>query len=80
MSESTKPETGIIEIPITWTCHICKRERPDEKISVYRSDISVDFGLSQNLVHQNVRYCNDNQQCIEKVKTFRFITVKKPFI
>jgi hypothetical protein len=58
---------------LTWTCHICKRERPDAMISVFKTDISAEIGLSGgSVLEQNVRYCNDNPDCTEKAKTFRF--------
>ncbi len=49
---------------LTWTCHICKKERPDKKISVQTNE--ADLGK------ENVRYCNDNDDCREKAKTFSF--------
>lgn len=57
----------------TWTCHICKKERQDSRISVYSSTIVTPGGLEMK---QNVRYCNDNPDCIEKAKTHSFIGVK----
>ena len=62
----------IIESLHTWTCHICNRERPDDKISVYKTDISTEMHLPSGSASQYVRYCNDNPDCIEKAKTFRF--------
>jgi hypothetical protein len=52
-----------------WTCHICGRERMDERISVIvhkRKIAGVPFD-------ENVRYCNDDMECTEKAKTFSFI-------
>ena len=54
----------------TWTCHICKRERPDDKISVSSKAIRIDGRI---VGQQNIRYCNDNPECIEGVKTFSFL-------
>jgi hypothetical protein len=51
---------------LTWTCHICGKERPDDKISVH-SEIDMGSGITMT---QNVRYCNDNEDCINKAKTF----------
>ena len=56
----------------SWTCHICGEERPDEKISVYITDLSKSKNLPIGTFKQNVRYCNDKEDCIEKVKTFSF--------
>lgn len=53
----------------TWTCHICKRERPDAAISV-RRHVTVTNGIEMT---QNVRYCNDDPDCIKGAETFRFI-------
>jgi len=55
---------------MTWTCHVCGRERPDDKISVWSS--STADPLTGIKMTQNVRYCNDNQECIEAVKRFSF--------
>ena len=56
---------------LEWTCHICNRRRPDEKISVVSTDTSHERGLPVGTIKQNVRYCNDNQDCIEKAITYR---------
>lgn len=53
---------------LSWTCHICGEERPDAKISVYKSDISEDYNLPDGIMFQNVRYCNDNIDCSEKAQ------------
>jgi hypothetical protein len=56
---------------LTWTCHVCGKERPDDKISVYSSEKEVgDTGVKMT---QNVRYCNDNPDCIEKAPTIDFL-------
>lgn len=51
-----------------WLCHICKQERPDSKISV----LSKSLGIPGVEAKQNVRYCNDRQECVEGAKTFSF--------
>ena len=56
---------------LTWTCHICKEERPDDKISVRTSPLLTADG--KEIGSQNIRYCNDKIDCIEKSKTFKFI-------
>lgn len=61
---------------MTWTCHICGAERPDEKISVYTTDTSADFNLPPGTMKTNVRYCNDNPDCIEAAKTYSFFEKK----
>lgn len=53
----------------TWTCHVCGEERPDEKISVQNNHIKI--GIEEFDCIENVRYCNDNQECAEKAKTYR---------
>ncbi len=55
---------------LTWTCHICKKERLDKNISVCQSPLIVD---GVKIGNQNVRYCNDNIDCAEKSKTFSFM-------
>jgi hypothetical protein len=60
---------------LTWICHICGRERPDDKISVYSSRVETINGKPiEAEVTQNVRYCNDNPDCIEKSTTYSFFT------
>lgn len=56
----------------TWRCHICGDERPDACISVNTRDMSADYNLPAGTMKQNVRYCNDKKECIEKAKTFSF--------
>ncbi len=56
-------------LPITWTCHICGKERPDEKISVAVHDSSDLYNAKEGTVTSNVRYCNDNQDCEDKAKS-----------
>jgi len=62
---------------VTWKCHICGRIRPDNRISVWRSDLTQKFLQGKGLMKQNVRFCNDNPDCKEKAKTFRFFPKKK---
>lgn len=55
---------------LTWKCHICEKERPDSKISVFSKPIIINgrvFG------EQNIRYCNDSEECIRKAQDFSFI-------
>ena len=55
---------------LTWTCHICLRERPDDKISVVSKPLIVG---GQRMGMQNIRYCNDNPDCIAKARDYSFI-------
>ena len=52
---------------LTWTCHICKKERPDRFISVHTKEMKELPGAKVN-----IRYCNDNPECVEGTKTFSF--------
>lgn len=52
----------------TWTCHVCGNERPDDKISVYSTDVA----LGPVKARQNVRYCNDRPECVEGAKHVEF--------
>lgn len=45
---------------LTWKCHVCKDERPDDKISVYSITRTFPNGIK---VKTNVRYCNDRPEC-----------------
>lgn len=55
---------------LTWTCHICKKERPDDKISVVTKPLIISGTVVGG---QNVRYCNDNNDCIEKAAHYTFM-------
>lgn len=59
--------------PGTWTCHICKDERPDAMISVYRKPLVGANGVPSRVISENVRYCNDRPECREGASTFSFI-------
>ena len=54
---------------IEWKCHICGETRADRNISVRSTDKSEELGLPSGTFQENVRYCNDNDECIEGSKT-----------
>lgn len=54
---------------LTWKCHICGSERPDAGISVLTK--TIPYGT------QNIRYCNDRTECIEKVVRFSFFKLEE---
>lgn len=58
---------------LRWTCHVCGLERPDRFISVYVTDLSSEKHMPPGTLKQNVRFCNDNPDCIDRAKTFRLI-------
>lgn len=58
---------------ISWTCHVCKDERPDHLISVCKSKVALEGGI---VVDQNVRYCNDRKECIERAPGISFFRSK----
>ena len=55
---------------LTWTCHICKEERPDHLISVLTKPLIIG---GRDCGGQNVRYCNDNDKCRKGAEEFDFI-------
>jgi len=57
-----------------WTCHICGDSRRDSNISVRTHDKSEEYGLPSGTFSENIRYCNDNHDCIEKSKTYSHST------
>lgn len=57
----------------TWTCHICHSERLDEYISVFKKDVSDQYNLRPGVMFENIRYCNDRPDCINRAKTFTFL-------
>lgn len=59
---------------LTWTCHVCGEERPDERISVFSSTQTIP-GTDATMT-QNVRYCNDRPACVEGAKTINFMKGK----
>ncbi len=56
-----------------WICHICGKERDTSKIAVRVSDVSARMNLPWGTILENVRFCSDNPDCIEKSKTKQFI-------
>lgn len=55
---------------LTWTCHVCHAERPDERISVHRKSTVTEGGIR---IQQNVRYCNDRPTCVEGAEKVDFL-------
>jgi hypothetical protein len=59
---------------LTWTCHVCKDERPDSVISVMSFDVVISKpGAPAFSVTQNVRYCNDRPECVAEAPNVRFL-------
>ncbi|GAA4649064.1 hypothetical protein GCM10023116_13380 [Kistimonas scapharcae] len=63
--------------PLEWPCQICKDIRPDDKISVISTDVSSEHGWPEGTMRQNVKYCNDRPDCMEKAKVYRYDTANK---
>ncbi len=55
---------------LSWTCHICKENRPDAAISVHKKPLILH---GQRFGDQNIRYCNDRPACLEGAKEFSFV-------
>ena len=53
---------------MTWECHVCGAERPDEKISVHKVEEWFGIPGMRVPVTANVRYCNDNDMCAFKAQ------------
>jgi hypothetical protein len=68
--ENTEQKNPDQKSALEWTCHVCGKLRPDDKINVY-SRVSTRFGVE---LTENVRYCNDNPDCFERAKTFTFLS------
>jgi MinD superfamily P-loop ATPase len=45
---------------LTWTCHVCGTERPDDAISVLSGQVTIGHRVFAQV---NVRYCNDRLPC-----------------
>jgi len=53
---------------LTWFCDICERQRPDDKISVRKIDISARYGLLPGQAEKRIKYCNDDERCTREAK------------
>lgn len=51
------PSTGL-----SWACHVCGAERPDERISVY---VRSHYFANGVRMRENIRYCNDDPECMQ---------------
>ncbi len=51
--------------PLEWVCAVCEKARPEDKINIYRHILTHDIVDTT----EEIRYCNDNPDCIEQVKT-----------
>lgn len=60
---------------ITWTCHICDDERPDERISVHKQPVRTEMG--DNMVTRNIRYCNDRPECLHGATNMPVLDLRK---
>ena len=54
---------------VTWRCHVCNEERPDDKIDVMKTPLVID---GQRIGDQNVRYCNDRADCFRGSRDVNF--------
>jgi hypothetical protein len=54
----------------TWKCDICKKERPDDKIGVHSTDISLKYDLPVGVMQHNVKYCLDDPHCVGEARVF----------
>ena len=55
---------------LTWTCHVCGENRPDNKIAVFKKPLVIKGNVVGS---QNIRYCIDRPECREGVKTITFV-------
>ncbi len=55
---------------LTWTCHFCKKERPDAVIYVHKTEVSP-------VLTFQLRYCGDNPECFEGVKKIAAEWIKR---
>ncbi len=53
---------------ILFSCSICKKQRPDEKISVLKRDMGKEHGLEPGVMTEHVQYCNDSPACVEEAQ------------
>ena len=62
----------------TWNCDICKKEREDEFISVFKNDVSEKHNLPEGSFVENIKYCNDDLDCSTSVRDYTHFKEKKP--
>lgn len=58
---------------LTWKCEVCHQERPDNKISV----VSRPLILSGISGMENIKYCNDREECKNMAETHRLFELRK---
>jgi len=56
---------------LKWRCHVCGKERPDDKISVLSKPISHPDG--RIIGEQSIRYCNDDPSCVAEARNVDFL-------
>ena len=54
---------------LSWTCHICKENRPDARISVLTKPVEKYKDTEMKIV-ENIRYCNDRPDCAAEAVTY----------
>jgi hypothetical protein len=57
---------------LTWSCHACGEERPDDKIAVYTRVRSIENAGGATF-SENIRYCVDRPDCAAKAQQISFI-------
>lgn len=57
---------------LTWTCHACGEERPDELIAVFTRVHPID-GDEGATFSENVRYCSDRPDCAARAQQISFL-------
>jgi len=60
---------------LKWKCHVCGKERPDDKISVLSKPISLPNG--RVVGEQNIRYCSDDPCCVAGAQNVDFLKKKE---
>lgn len=63
------------EKEMTWTCHVCKKVRPDKKISVFTRTHIFPGGVEMK---ENIRYCKDKDKCRKGAKNIHHVREAKP--
>lgn len=51
---------------IKWSCCVCSKMRPDNKIDTVRHDLSLLNDMPPDSFVRNVRFCADDFECIKK--------------
>lgn len=60
-------------VDTNWKCDVCGQERDFNRLGVRNIDRSSQMGLEADSFTEQIKFCNDNPDCIEKSKKITHI-------